>query len=161
MTRTMDILSKQLGDKLLEKGLLISAAESCTGGLVCQMITDVAGSSQWFERGFISYTNEAKNSMLNVPKEVIAKYGAVSIETVEAMAKGAIKNSLADISLAVSGIAGPSGGTPSKPVGTVCFAWANKQGKIQSEVKLFAGDRGEVRQQAANYSLAVVLRDFL
>jgi len=156
----MDNISQYVGEKLLAKNWKISVAESCTGGLVSKMMTDIAGSSQWFDRGFITYTNEAKIDMLAISESTLEKYGAVSLQIVEEMAAGVLANSLAEISLAISGIAGPSGGSVEKPVGTVCFAWANKQGQSLSEVKLFSGDREAIRLKAANYALEGVLNHF-
>ena len=157
----MDKTSHTIGEHLLAKNWKISVAESCTGGLVSKLITDIPGSSQWFDRGFVTYTNEAKVEMLGVPESTLKESGAVSLQTVEAMAKGALANSLAEISLAISGIAGPGGGSVEKPVGTVCFAWSNNEGQLLSETKLFSGDRESIRLQAANYALAVVLNRFL
>ena len=155
----MDI-SQTLGEKLLANNWKLSVAESCTGGLVSKLMTDVPGSSQWFDRGFVTYTNEAKIDMLGVPLSTLTEYGAVSLQTVEAMASGVLANSLAEISLAISGVAGPGGGSDEKPVGTVCFAWANKQGQNISEIKLFSGDRESVRLKAANYALEGVIKHF-
>lgn len=121
-------LANQLGDALAKQQWVATTAESCTGGGVATAITDIAGSSQWFDRAFITYSNEAKMQMLGVQAETLANHGAVSEPVVEQMAEGALTNSLADISVAISGIAGPTGGTEEKPVGTVWFAWADKQG---------------------------------
>ena len=157
----MDGIARTIGAKLTAQKWRISVAESCTGGLVCKLITDVEGSSAWFDRGFISYTNESKMAMLNVARETLDKHGAVSLQTVEAMAYGALSNSRANLALAISGIAGPGGGTPDKPVGTVCFAWMDESGKCLSEVRLFSGNRQDVRLQAANYALCVASDRFL
>jgi len=156
----MDNISQYLGEKLLVNSWKISVAESCTGGLVSKMMTDIAGSSQWFDRGFVTYTNEAKVDMLGVSESTLEAYGAVSLQTVEEMAAGVLMNSLAEISLAISGIAGPGGGSAEKPVGTVCFAWANKQGQSFSEVELFSGDRETIRLKAANHALEGVIEHF-
>jgi len=157
----MEIIASRVGEKLSESSWRLSIAESCTGGLVCKMVTDVPGCSKWFDRGFITYTNESKISMLNVPRELLVAQGAVSLQVVEAMASGALDNSQADIALAISGIAGPGGGTQEKPVGTVCFAWNYKSNESLSEVRLFQGDRESIRLQAANYALEALLRHFL
>ena len=112
-----------LAESLLRRGWMLSTAESCTGGMIAAACTDLAGSSQWFERGFVSYSNEAKQDMLGVPSAVLARHGAVSEEVAQAMVLGALNHSKAQVAVAVTGIAGPSGGSANKPVGTVCFAW--------------------------------------
>ncbi len=157
----MDIIAERIGRKLSDKKWRLSVAESCTGGLVSKLITDVAGSSQWFDRGFVTYTNEAKMAMLKVPQTILEKYGAVSLQTVEAMALGVLRNSPSEIALAISGVAGPGGGSEEKPVGMVCFAWADKMGESSSEIKQFSGDREAIRLKAAHYALKVLIRDFL
>ncbi|MGW8422660.1 MULTISPECIES: CinA family protein [Comamonas] len=116
-------LVRQLAARLTEKGWMLATAESCTGGMIAAACTDLAGSSQWFERGFVTYSNEAKTEMLGVPAELIAKHGAVSEEVVRAMAEGAIRHSRAQVSIAVTGVAGPGGGSAEKPVGTVWVGW--------------------------------------
>jgi len=129
----------------------IATAESCTGGMVAEALTRLPGSSAWFERGFITYSNESKQQMLGVDPEVFRSQGAVSQVCVEQMARGALSHSNADVSIAVSGIAGPDGGSEEKPVGTVWLAWAQmKSGQVwvHSEVFLFEGDRQQIRQQA-------------
>ncbi|MDE2311380.1 MAG: nicotinamide-nucleotide amidohydrolase family protein, partial [Betaproteobacteria bacterium] len=128
----MDILAAQVGGLLKAQGLMLATAESCTGGGVAQAITDVAGSSAWFERGFIAYSNQAKQQMLGVSEATLNQHGAVSEATVREMAAGALQRSGAHVALAVSGIAGPDGGTPDKPVGTVWFAWGIKHGAIHA-----------------------------
>lgn len=133
--------------------MIASCAESCTGGGVAYAITEISGSSQWFERGFVTYSNEAKIQMLGVDKSVIDKYGAVSEEVVAQMAQGAIKNSDADIAVAISGIAGPTGGSVQKPVGTVCLSWYNSHGLEKTVTYLFVGDRSAVRTQAIRVAL--------
>lgn len=157
----MDIIAERIGKKLSDKKWRLSVAESCTGGLVSKLITDVAGSSQWFDRGFITYTNESKIAMLKVPQTTLDTYGAVSLQTVDAMAQGVLNNSLSEIALAISGIAGPGGGSLKKPVGTICFAWTDKTGKHLNEVKRFSGSRESIRLQAANHALDVIFQDFL
>ncbi len=136
------ILSKQL----IKKKLIISTAESCTGGMIAQYLTDLSGSSAWFDRGFVTYSNQAKQEMLNVPCETIANNGAVSEATVIAMAEGALKNSNANISIACSGIAGPTGGTIEKPVGTVWVAWAYANQVTKTKRFQFKGNRQVIRQ---------------
>ena len=142
---------------LQQRGLMISCAESCTAGLVCKLLTDQAGSSQWFERGFITYSNQSKQEMLGVRPETLQEHGAVSRETVSEMVQGALSNSNADVALAISGIAGPDGGSREKPIGTVWFAWADKSVGHKEQVRQFAGDRDSVRQQAARYAIQGML----
>ena len=141
-----------LADLLIEKSWKLATAESCTGGLVAAACTDMAGSSAWFERGFVSYSNAAKTEMLGVDAALIARYGAVSEQVVRAMACGALLRSQAQVALAVSGIAGPGGGSADKPVGTVCLSWAMPQGVV-SEVQHFPGDRNAVRAATVNRAL--------
>lgn len=145
-------LSQRLGRLLAERGLSISCAESCTGGGIAAAITDISGSSQWFERGFVTYANSAKNQMLGVSNAVLEAHGAVSQPVVEAMAVGALTEAGADIAIASSGIAGPGGGSEAKPVGTVWLAWA-WQGTVQSHCYQFDGDRRSVRHQAVHEAL--------
>ena len=149
-------LSQQLGQALLQNNATVTTAESCTGGGVASAITDVAGSSQWFGRGFITYANQAKHDMLNVPETVLSKQGAVSEAVVRAMVQGAAQLAGADYAVAISGIAGPGGGTEDKPVGTVWFAWLSPQG-ISSQVQILTGDRTAVREQAVKISLQKLL----
>ena len=142
--------------------LVIATAESCTGGWVAQVITHTAGSSAWFDRGFVTYSNDAKRAMLGVRADTLNAHGAVSVETAGEMAAGALRHSNASIALAITGIAGPTGGSPGKPVGTVCFAWCVKDSVagIQApscERRLFAGDREAVRRQAVIYALSGLL----
>jgi len=150
-------LAGQVGSILSQLGQKLAAAESCTGGWVCQAVTDVAGSSAWFDRGFVTYTNLAKQELLGVPEAVLDSHGAVSLETVQAMAAGALRNSQADCVLAVSGIAGPTGATPGKPVGTVWFAWQRRNGVCVTARRQFDGDRQSVRKQAVAVALQGVL----
>ena len=128
-------------------------AESCTGGLIGAALTEVPGSSDWYERGFITYSNGAKKDMLGVPEHLLNQFGAVSIEVAEAMVVGALQHSQGHIAVSVTGIAGPSGGTPDKPVGTVCFAWLATGAKVKTAQKQFAGDRQAVRLAACQYAL--------
>jgi len=150
-------LSTKLGLALQQRGYLLTLAESCTGGLTAAAITDVAGSSAWFDRGFITYSNIAKQEMLGVPANILEQYGAVSEETAIAMAAGAIKQSQADIAGSITGIAGPSGGSATKPVGTVSFAWVNKQGRSVTTTEIYTGNRQSIRQQAVIKSLSGLL----
>jgi nicotinamide-nucleotide amidase len=146
-------LAEQVGRALLARRQLLATAESCTGGLVAGAITAVAGSSAWFERGFVTYTNESKTELLGVPRETLDSFGAVSIQTAEGMSQGALAFSRAQWAVAVTGIAGPSGGSPEKPVGTVCFAWSGPFG-VRSERRLLGGDRAEVRRESVRIALA-------
>lgn len=155
--RELDRLAIALGRELKQRQLRLVTAESCTGGWVAQAVTSVAGSSGWFERGFVTYSNESKQELLGVRPETLAKRGAVDEETAREMARGALDASRADIALAVTGIAGPDGGTADKPVGTVCFAWVNREGLAQSETRRFSGDRKSVRLQSAIRALEQVL----
>src|SRR3989338_2676649 len=153
----MDVLAAQVGGLLKSHGLMLATAESCTGGGVAQAITDVAGSSAWFERGFITYSNLAKQQMLDVSEATLIQHGAVSEAAVRERVAGALANSAAQVALAVSGIAGPDGGTPDKPVGTVWFAWGGKNGMTLARVHHFAGNRSEVRISAVHIALQSLL----
>lgn len=151
-------LAEQVGAALKSRGLMLASAESCTGGWVGEVVTSVVGSSHWYDRGFITYTNESKQEMLGVSAQTLAEFGAVSEQTVREMAAGALKHSRAHITLAISGIAGPGGATPSKSVGTVCIAWAMRSGAELSHNFYFQGDRTAVRRQAVVAALQGVLR---
>lgn len=151
--KTVKELAQVLGEKLTNADLVATTAESCTGGGVAYAITEISGSSLWFDRSFVTYSNGAKIQMLDVEEHLIQEFGAVSKEVVNAMAIGAIKNSDADIAVAISGIAGPDGGTEEKPVGTVCIAWYNAHSGHKTETYLFVGDRSEVRTQAIRLAL--------
>lgn len=140
-------LSEKVGAALKAGNLMMAAAESCTGGWIGQAVTMVPGSSKWFDRGFVTYTNEAKQEMLGVGAETLKEFGAVSEQTVREMAAGVLARSRAQVAVAVSGIAGPDGGSPKKPVGTVMLAWGEKGGTIASRTMHFAGDRDAVRRQ--------------
>jgi len=142
-----------LARSLLKNGWLMATAESCTGGLIAATCTELAGSSNWFERGFVSYSNAAKCELLGVDAALIDAHGAVSEPVVRAMAVGALAHSRAQVAVAVTGVAGPSGGSAAKPVGTVWLAWATPTG-VTSEVQHFAGDRAAVRQATVQYALA-------
>ncbi len=150
-------LAFQVGAALSQRGWLLATAESCTGGWIAKCITDVAGSSAWFDRGFVTYSNAAKIEMLGVQVETLERYGAVSEQTVQEMAAGALARSQAQVAVAVSGIAGPSGGTPDKPVGLVWLAWQVKGQLCQTRQAQFAGDRESIRRQAVQAALEGVL----
>ena len=149
----MDVLAAQVGGLLKAHGLMLATAESCTGGGVAQAVTGVAGSSAWFERGFVTYSNLAKQQMLGVGEATLVQHGAVSEATVREMVAGALANSAAQIALAVSGIAGPDGGTPDKPVGTVWFAWGIRNGAVNVQRHQINGSRAEVRAQSVRIAL--------
>ncbi len=153
----MHTLAQQVGLALQTHGLMLATAESCTGGAVAAALTDIAGSSAWFERGYVTYANSAKIEMLGVKIATLEQYGAVSEATVREMAIGALAKSHADVALAVSGIAGPSGGSIEKPVGTVWFAWAWRNGEVSAQIGHFSGDRTAIRQQARTFVLQGVL----
>lgn len=153
----MNTLAAQVGGLLKAHGLMLATAESCTGGGVAQAITDVAGSSAWFERGFITYSNLAKQQMLDVSEATLIQHGAVSEAAVREMVAGALDNSTAQVALAVSGIAGPEGGTPDKPVGTVWFAWGLKNGATHAQRHQINGGRAEVRARSVQLALQGVL----
>jgi nicotinamide-nucleotide amidase len=147
---------------LVERSWKIALAESCTGGLVCATLSDLAGSSDWFERGYITYSNEAKSECLDVPVEIIKSFGAVSEQVAKAMADGARRKADVNVAISITGIAGPTGGSPEKPVGTVCFGWSIKENvsnhvKTITITKQFSGDRQTVREQARDYALLKLL----
>lgn len=150
-------LAEQLLDLLKQQQKIITTAESCTGGWVAKILTDIPGSSSVFDRGFVTYSNESKQEMLGLSPGTLNDYGAVSEETVIAMAKGALKHSQADMAIAVSGIAGPGGGSHEKPVGMVCFAWAFQGNDTQTETQYFGGDRDAVRRQSAQHALQAAI----
>ncbi len=150
-------LARQMGETLAREGLKLVTADSCTGGWMAECVTDVAGSSDWFERGFVTYSNESKTELLGVAPEIIRQHGAVSEATVEAMAEGALRHSRAQVVVAISGIAGPSGGTPDKPVGTVWFAWGKLGQACLTRCVRFDGDRRTVRRGAVAVALRGVL----
>lgn len=153
MDDELSTLSAATGALLRERGWLLATAESCTGGWIAQVVTATAGSSSWFDCGFVSYSNAAKQSLLGVAPATLLEHGAVSEHTVREMASGAIARSRAQVALAVSGIAGPGGAVPGKPVGTVCFAWALPNGTLIAETHRFAGDREAVRHQTVVHAL--------
>ena len=153
----LENLARQLGNELLARGEFLAAAESCTGGWLAQSVTAIAGSSGWFDRGFVSYSNAAKVDMLGVAETTLERHGAVSEATARAMAQGALSHSRADWSVAITGVAGPGGGSLEKPVGTVCFAWAAKETGCEAQTCHFSGDRAEVREQAVRHALRGLL----
>jgi nicotinamide-nucleotide amidase len=158
MSDTLTTLAALVGARLKDRGVKLATAESCTGGWVAQAVTSVSGSSDWFERGFVTYSNDAKREMLGVRAETLKKFGAVSEQTVREMIEGTLSHSKAHVALAVSGIAGPDGGSPGKPVGTVCLAWGKKKGAPPySVIHHYAGDRDAVRRQSVIAALEGVL----
>jgi nicotinamide-nucleotide amidase len=149
----IDALATRLGRQLALSGGMIATVESCTGGLVARALTETPGSSQWFDRGFVTYSNEAKIDMVGVSAQTLAAFGAVSEPTALEMAGGALARSRARMSLSVTGVAGPGGGSADKPVGTVCFGWAVADGRTRTTTQRFDGDRAAVRWQAALFAL--------
>jgi nicotinamide-nucleotide amidase len=156
-------IASAVAQTLMNRGWKIALAESCTGGLVCATLTDLAGSSTWLERGYITYSNAAKSECLNVPAETIQSFGAVSEQVAKAMAEGVLRNANVNAAISITGIAGPTGGSPEKPVGTVCFGWAIKE-SIEDDLmntvtltKHFNGDRQIVREQARDFALSQFL----
>jgi nicotinamide-nucleotide amidase len=145
---TSEALARQLGNLLKVAGQMLVTAESCTGGGLAELVTRIAGSSQWFERGYVTYSNAAKQELLDISSERLERFGAVSEQTALDMAEGALEHSHAHISIAITGIAGPEGGTDDKPVGTVCFAWVNREGYAKTAQIQFEGDRHQVREQS-------------
>ena len=158
MDQELYALSEQVGRSLKARGIMMATAESCTGGWIGQVVTMVPGSSKWFDRGFVTYTNEAKQDMLGVKAQTLEAHGAVSEQTVLEMVAGALERSLARVAVAVSGIAGPDGGTPGKPVGTVMFAWGEKGGAMRAQSLRFDGDRDAVRRQTVIVALEGILQ---
>ena len=145
---TLHNLAKQIGASLLAHEWQLGLAESCTGGLAAATITDLAGSSAWFDSSAVVYSNQAKQDLLKVPAATLAEYGAVSEPVAIAMAQGLLAQGRCQIAASVTGIAGPSGGSMEKPVGTVCFAWAHQDGRLVSTTQHFSGDRQQVREQS-------------
>ena len=148
MREVATLQAEQLAELFLKISSKLATAESCTGGGLAEILTRIPGSSAWFERGFVTYSNEAKEEMLRVPMDTIQQYGAVSEETAGAMARGAIENSRADYSVAITGVAGPDGGTEDKPVGTVCLGWCKRDGECTTTRICFDGDRLKIREQS-------------
>lgn len=160
MDNELFTLAERLGQSLKAKGHKIATAESCTGGWIAQAITEVPGSSAWFDRGFVTYSNNAKVQMLGVNPQTLAEYGAVSTEIAQQMAVGALANSEADWAVAVTGIAGPDGGSEEKPVGTVYIAWQNKTGFSKVERMQLSGNRHRIREATVKKAIVRVLDIF-
>ena len=153
-------LAARVGRRLRDQRRYVVTAESCTGGWIAKTLTDVAGSSQWFGEGFVTYSNESKTRRLGVPRAILGKKGAVSEETVRAMAAGALRRTKAQVAVAVTGIAGPDGAVPGKPVGTVWLGWATRRGgiiRIGTQLKHFRGDRESVRRKTVQLALQGLL----
>lgn len=150
-------LATAIGQALKARNWMLATAESCTGGGVAQAITEIAGSSSWFDRGFVTYSNDSKVALLGVPAQILANHGAVSEQTAAAMVEGALANSHAQVALSTTGIAGPGGAVPGKPVGTVCFAWCIGT-TVHTEQRLFSGDRHAVREQSVVHALEGLLQ---
>lgn len=153
LRQSIAALSNRTGEILTTNQQTLVVAESCTGGWLAKCVTDLAGSSAWFDRGFVTYSNQSKQDMLEVPMTMIERYGAISETVVAAMARGALHHSSSQAVIAISGIAGPSGGTPDKPVGTVCFAWQWQDTPVEATTKLFIGDRAVIREKAVEAAL--------
>ncbi|MEQ4675954.1 nicotinamide-nucleotide amidase [Providencia vermicola] len=157
----LETLSIQIGQKLKAQGKTVTTAESCTGGWIAKVLTDIAGSSDYFQRGFVTYSNEAKHQMIGVTDASLQQFGAVSQQVVEEMASGALQEATADVAISVSGIAGPGGGSIDKPVGTVWFGFAQKQVDgtvlVIARHRVFQGDRNQVRLQSTGYALETLL----
>jgi nicotinamide-nucleotide amidase len=151
-------LATRLGRLLVPSGRMLATVESCTGGLIARALTETPGSSAWFDRGFVTYSNQAKTDLVGVPESLLAQFGAVSEPVARAMAEGALARSTAFLAMSVTGVAGPGGGTPDKPVGMVCFGWARRGEPAQSVTHRFDGDRAAVRRQAARVSLRGALQ---
>jgi nicotinamide-nucleotide amidase len=159
-SQSLTTIAQQLGEILCKKNAKITTAESCTGGAISEAITSVSGSSQWFEFGFVTYANSAKRQLLGVSEETLEQYGAVSEQVVKQMAQGAIKQSEADYAIAVSGVAGPDGGTEEKPVGTVWVCWQTPS-QIWTHKLVLSGDRQAVRTEAVKKSLQQLLQHLI
>lgn len=158
MVESTDSLLAQLVARVMTlRGGMLVTAESCTGGGLAYLLTSIPGSSLWYERGFITYSNDSKRELLSVSEDILLNYGAVSEHTAAAMATGAIENSHAAVSVAITGIAGPDGGTPDKPVGTVCLAWSIRNGETRTTGVIFDGDRRMIRDQAILMALQGLL----
>ena len=153
----LTLLVQEVGELLSARQLMLTTAESCTGGGVAEAITAIPGSSQWFDRGFVIYSNLAKKEILGVSEKTLQNFGAVSEQTAQVMAEGALQNSHAQVALATTGIAGPDGGSVAKPVGTVCFARAFSELETQTNTQLFPGDRAAIREQAVMFALQQLL----
>lgn len=158
MDLDLGALARRVGEALQAHASTLATAESCTGGWVAKEITGIPGSSGWFDRGFVTYGDQAKQDLLGITEITLQTHGAVSEATAAEMAQNALARSAAQVSLAISGIAGPGGGTPEKPVGMVCFAWAAGTGDLTTDTRQFDGDRDAVRAQAVAHALEGVLR---
>jgi len=156
MSKDVQSLCEELARRLQARGWMLATAESCTGGMIAAACTDLSGSSNWFERGFVTYSNEAKAELLGVDAALIAQHGAVSEVVARAMAFGAVRHSRGQVSVAVTGVAGPTGGSPQKPVGTVWFGF-QVDGQLTSETRRFDGDRAAVREATVQYALRRLL----
>ena len=154
---SLETLALEVGRELKNRHLKLATAESCTGGGLSYWVTSIAGSSDWFDRGFVTYSNQAKLDMLAVNAQTLATHGAVSEQTAREMAAGALKLSKADMSIAITGIAGPNGGSIEKPVGTIWLAWAKRNGTIHTETHIFAGNRDEVRTRTIERALQILI----
>lgn len=161
MTRIIKQLALQLGQHLKKRRLKLATAESCTGGGLAYFITDIPGSSEWFERGFVTYSNASKEDLLDVKTATLDQYGAVSQQVAHEMAEGALANSQAEVAIAITGIAGPDGGSLTKPVGTVWFGWSGNHMNTVTDVRNFAGDRQAVREQAIQFALETLIQFIL
>ncbi|MBI5923188.1 MAG: CinA family protein [Betaproteobacteria bacterium] len=157
MDEELSTLSATVGQALTDSKLVLACAESCTGGWISEVVTATAGSSAWFDRGFVTYSNAAKQTMLDVGAETLNTHGAVSEESALAMVQGALAHSVAQVALAVTGIAGPGGGSPGKPLGTVCFAWCRVGQAACTNTRHFFGDREAIRRQTVIHSLRGLL----
>lgn len=154
---TLQHLAQKVGLKLMQQGLMLVSVESCTGGWLGHVVTSIAGSSAWYERGFITYTTISKQEMLGVSSKAIKQHGEVSEEIAREMAHGGVSRSHAQVSVSITGIAGPGGGTVKKPVGMVCFAWVMKDSHVLSETRHFTGDREAVRRQSVSVALQGII----
>jgi len=150
-------LAERISARLKARGGQLVTAESCTGGWVAAELTAVAGASEWFERGIVAYSNAAKEELLGVRRETLERHGAVSEETAREMASGALAASGAGVAVSITGVAGPTGGTPAKPVGMVCFGWALRDGRVEAATRRFDGDREAVRRQSVVFALQGIL----
>ena len=150
-------VAQQLGDKLQQHDIFLATAESCTGGLVSAVLTSVSGSSKWFDRGFVTYCNDAKHDLLGVSHRTLAEHGAVSLATARAMAEGALQHSQANASVAITGVAGPLGGSLEKPVGTVCFGFAFDWQSTQVVQQQFSGTRTDIRKKSTQYAIEYLI----
>ncbi len=158
MNDTINHLVQQLSELLIERGWMIATVESCTGGMIAESITRMPGSSDWFERGFVTYSNDAKQELVGVSSESLHDHGAVSSAVAREMAVGGIQSSRADLAVSVTGVAGPDGGSEEKPVGTVWIAWADRNGKVIDQEYLFSGDRQQVRLTSAQSAFAGAIK---